>query len=621
MDKENRQLRRESFLSLMLRGLMVLGLIGLLAGIVLFLLPYAQSVAWVNHLAEDGQLESFSLRRYQILKAPVLAIFTLLAGLITWGLVNFSATKRLIKRFGAGLRLWLKDFTRGLQVLLFEIKASLTRRELLVFVLLLVLAFVLRIFLLRQPMDHDESYTAVVFAFQPLYKGLSDYHFPNNHVFHTFLVHLVYLIFGPREWAVRLPAFLAGISLAPLGYVLARRWFGKPTALLAGVMIVFMPDLIRYSVRARGYSLMAMFTLLVLLCAVSVKGKKNPAVWILLGLFGALGFYTLPIMAYPLVMVYVWLGLSWLVGDVDATYRRFEFPVYLLGSGILAALLGLSLYLPIFRNWGVSGVFANPYVEALTEATYIQDVTQRLSETWDVLNWGIVPGVGWMLGIGFILAVIFSRRMSGDKLPFPLVGMICIVILVAVQRPNIYTRTWHFLMPLLCMWMAMGLVGLLQWLFDLLPLKHSSAWIGGVVAFFAVLFAVDGVGYTAAQIPLSRAVSGEVEQATLYLKDHLLPGDIVVITAIDDAPMWFYFEKYGLGQGYFSRSQPFERAFVVVTRTDNQTIDFVIDDRGPDPVFFDFATTEQAAVFGGLDVYLIEANHAAILREYGESRE
>ncbi|PKO04579.1 MAG: hypothetical protein CVU41_16175 [Chloroflexi bacterium HGW-Chloroflexi-3] len=56
--------------------------------------------------------------------------------------------------------------------------------------------------------------------------GLSDYHFPNNHVFHTFLVHLTYKLFGPYEWAVRMPAFIASLLLAPFGFIFAKRWYG-----------------------------------------------------------------------------------------------------------------------------------------------------------------------------------------------------------------------------------------------------------------------------------------------------------------------------------------------------------------------------------------------------------
>src|SRR5450631_3222237 len=51
-----------------------------------------------------------------------------------------------------------------------------------------IFAVVLRIAHLRQPMRYDEAWTFVHYASQPLSVALSDYSFPNNHVFHSLLV-------------------------------------------------------------------------------------------------------------------------------------------------------------------------------------------------------------------------------------------------------------------------------------------------------------------------------------------------------------------------------------------------------------------------------------------------
>ena len=44
---------------------------------------------------------------------------------------------------------------------------------------------------------------------------------------------------------MRLPAFSAGVLfLAPLGFILAERWYGKQTAIFAGILIAMTPELI-----------------------------------------------------------------------------------------------------------------------------------------------------------------------------------------------------------------------------------------------------------------------------------------------------------------------------------------------------------------------------------------
>jgi 4-amino-4-deoxy-L-arabinose transferase-like glycosyltransferase len=579
--------------------------------------PYPQVAGWVNRLAADGTLESFTPVLFGKIRLSLLIFGFVFLGFDLFALYQFRHTKKIIltglKRFAVFLQAFMKDWKTGL----IDIRTSLDKKTILILVVLVTLALLMRIGLLWQPMEHDESYTSVVFAFEPLVNGLSDYHFPNNHVFHTFLVHLVYSIFGAKEWVVRLPAFLAGVSLAPLGYILARRWYGKQTALLAGLMIAVLPDLIGYSVRARGYSQLALFTLLIFICADITKTRKNRAVWFLLGICGALGFYTLPIMAYPLAMLYVWLAGSWLFNDFSRSYTRLHFAVYTIGSGLLAAGLGMALYLPIFRNWGVSSLFANPYVEAISKEFYGQTLLVRMQETWQVLNWGALPGIGFLLVMGLFLSIIFHKQLSSSSVSLPLVSIVVITLLVLVQRPNVYARTWHFYFPLLCIWAAAGMTKVVN------NRALSLPWLGKrkvsslVVVVVALLFFVNGLTYVVEKFPQAQKGEGTIEQATLYLKQNLQEDDIVVITAIDDAPMWFYFEKYGLGREYFSRSKPFSRAFVVVTTSDkNQTLDFVIADRGPDPVFFDRQTTQKVEMINDLDIYLIEANHDAIRQEY-----
>lgn len=53
-----------------------------------------------------------------------------------------------------------------------------------------VIGFAIRLRFLFQPMRYDEAFTYVRYASKPLYRGLSDYSFPNNHIFHTLLVHI-----------------------------------------------------------------------------------------------------------------------------------------------------------------------------------------------------------------------------------------------------------------------------------------------------------------------------------------------------------------------------------------------------------------------------------------------
>ena len=113
-------------------------------------------------------------------------------------------------------------------------------------------------------MSHDEAYTVVAFAVRPWAAVVGDYSLPNNYVFHTILVHLSLRMFGMQPWAVRLPVLLAGVLMLPAAYGLARRLFSRPAALMSTAVLAVLPRLVLLSTNARGYALVALFTLVML---------------------------------------------------------------------------------------------------------------------------------------------------------------------------------------------------------------------------------------------------------------------------------------------------------------------------------------------------------------------
>jgi hypothetical protein len=584
---------------------------------IIFLLPYDQTASYLNHLASDGQLESFTPTVYKVIQIPVLILTGLFSVASIYGFFRINQTKKFINYISFSFSNFIKDFLHGWKNLIADWRSFCDRKVILSLLAILVLSFLMRIFLIYRPMGHDEAYTAVIFAFEPLSKGLSDYHFPNNHVFHTFLVHLTYKLFGPVEWAIRMPAFIASVLLAPFGYILARRWYGERVALLSGVLIAVLPDTIHYAVNARGYSLLALFTLLTFILTLYARQHKNKAAWFLSAITGGLGFYTLPIMAYPLAIIYAWLGLSWLFKLYGQDYSRINFLFHIIGTGIFTAIIGLFLYIPIFLNWGFASLFANPYVSAMDQTLYSQTILSRFSESWEVLNQGAVPGFGYILIAGFILSIIFHWKISRDKIPISLLSLIIISFLLIIQRPNVFNRTWQFFYPLACIWVSVGWVALVEAILHFIRVKSSKVQVI-ITGLFALVFIINGLSYLQEHIPTSVEGYGTIERASVYIMDRLTPEDIVIITAVDDAPMWYYFEKYGFGRDYFLKEQPFKYAYVAVTWSDNQTLEQVILERGPDLGFFDMETKEKITTINSIDIYKIKANDAVINSVFGD---
>jgi 4-amino-4-deoxy-L-arabinose transferase-like glycosyltransferase len=102
---------------------------------------------------------------------------------------------------------------------------------------LIVLAAAIRLYDIDRPMNYDETYTYLTYASRPLAEALSNYSQPNNHLWHTALVHLSTALFGNAPWAIRLPAFLAGVVLAPATYLAARMLAVGRGALIAAALV------------------------------------------------------------------------------------------------------------------------------------------------------------------------------------------------------------------------------------------------------------------------------------------------------------------------------------------------------------------------------------------------
>ncbi len=469
---------------------------------------------------------------------------------------------------------------------------------------IMVLAVIYRLEHVYSPLHHDEAYTYVAFG-RSLFAALTDYHLPNNHVFHSILVCFSTRIFGIQPWAVRLPAFVAGVLLVPAVYWLARRLYDRWTALAAAFLVAWFPPLIAYANNARGYTLVALFTVLTLALGDQVRRRKNLFAWALISLFSALGLFTVPVMLFPFGVLFVWLFLEYWFGDVSvgpASYpSRMDFLSCWLAAGFGTAFLTILLYLPILVYTGPDKLFANGFVTPLAWPDLLETLSHRFAETW--AEWTFrVPWIFILLLIaGWALSLIFHRKISNTRIPLQLAALVWIVALLLIQRPNAWSKVWVFLQPLMLLWAAGGSFGLLQ----KIHLPGALSRLLMPVAFGLVLFA--GVWQAirlVPQLPELWAIKGAEEQAVLFVQGHLQEEDLIVVAPTVDAAVWYYSELHGIPDIYFdSRNSNFQRAIVLVDLAEGQTPASVIAARGPAPDLLEVNSASLLETFGDLQVF------------------
>jgi hypothetical protein len=465
---------------------------------------------------------------------------------------------------------------------------------------IMVLGVIYRLEHIYSALIHDEAYTYVAFS-RSLFTAISDYHLPNNHVFHSILVYFSTKIFGIQPWAVRLPAFTAGVLIIPAAYWLAKRLYDRWTALGAALLAAWFPALIAYSNNARGYTLVALFSLLILALGDYVRKEKNLFAWGLISLFSALGLYTVPVMLFPFGVLFVWLFLENMV-EAPAPYRtKGEFLWYWLAAGLGAAVLTLLFYTPIFIFSGPGMVFANGFVAPLPWGDLLETLSSRFAETWAEWTFRVPSVFLILLAAGWILSLLFHWRISKRRVPLQIAAFLWIAVLLFVQRPNAWSKVWVFFQPLMLIWSAAGILGILA----AVRLKFLRGLpLAAFVVTLALLGGIRQAVQLVPQLPGLWAIRGNDEKAVLFVQSRLQEGDLIIVAPPQDAPIWYYSELHGIPDASFDiHSSTFQRALVLVDLANGQTPASVVADRGPESVALDVGSAHLLDAFGKMQVF------------------
>jgi hypothetical protein len=564
-----------------------------LALILAAFLPFGKLKSLADALMPDGNFKS--LKESNVLVFKILMEVT---GLVLLALAFGIGTGRL-RKTGIWFSRYFSDsagFFKTLKPARFDLFA------LVVLLLILAAAIVFRLVRIYDGMSHDESYTFIVFSSTSWFNIVTNYQLPNNHVLNSLLIYFSTHIFGIQPWAVRLPALFAGMLLIPATYGFAKTVYDKYTALVSALLVAILPGAILYATTARGYSLVALFTILTLWLADFLRRTKNLFAWSLLVLFSALGFYSVPVFLFPFGMVFAWLFFENLVTDPGEYGSRINFLKHWLLAGLGSAVLVLILYTPIFIYTGADKVFANPFVAPQGWLGYIPSIPGHLLSVWQEWTSGFSPLWAVVLALGFLLGLVFYRHLSRHRFPLQIAAFIWIATLMLVQRPAGVTKIWVFLQAPFLIWCAAGWMGLLK---DLHLRFARNVSIAAILTGVAVLIAAAGAIRVVPDIPQRWAVKGFVENTVLSIKDKIEPQDLIIVDAPYDAPIWYYSRLYGLADSRFDKRLPFDRLFVIVSQADNQTVSSVLQDRGPQAASVDPGAARLIINFQKLDTYLL----------------
>jgi len=380
-------------------------------------------------------------------------------------------------------------------------------------------AFVVRVAALKAPMRYDESFTFLYYVSRGFTFIVTDYFRPNNHIFHSLLVWWSTLLLGIKPWAIRLPAFVAGLLSVIVTYWAGKTLFNKSTAFVASIIIAFSTTMITYSANARGYSIVCLFTVLLIICANWIRTNK-PKSWVLFVLLGIFGLYTIPIMIYPLGSILMWIFLE----------KRMEAAKPLLLAIFSIITITFILYMPIFLTSGILY-----FIKIAGHKTWAAAGWSQLCiEIWKqwTINYPIWLQV--LTFFGFVTGLILYKSSFKIPLVFPCL-LFCVPVLI-IQQNLPPARTWLPFLPIFAITTANGITRLSSFLF-----KKGS----GVIVVFLAFIYISVAPLTVKSLKDPYLYDSEVlNEAAIFLKNELTNDDKLLLNNLIDLVVTYYLLLY-----------------------------------------------------------------------------
>ncbi len=577
------------------------------------LCPYTRMRAAADSFAADGSMERMTPSFALILRCVAGGFGALFIGILIWYRLSpascgafFTSLVRLPGRLIRDFVPFWEDFGRAWQ---------LSKGGAAVLCVITLAGIVVRAMQLSAPLMHDEAYSMAIWGRGSLLFAVSDYHLPNNHVFHSVLVNLIYHHLGKSSAWLRMPVFLSGCILIPAIFMLGKAFYNERVGLTAAGFTAFAPFLIFYSYNARGYEMLTMLSVVTVTLVLYLKRHNNIFGWFLLILLSGLNFFTLPIALYPFGGICVWLLLNVIFHDPARTaYTRGRLFKYLITMGLCVSALSILLYVPLLHYSGVESFFGNQYIGGVDAGAFGSTMRSRLIDNVHAFCDTLPIFVCVILGIGFIVSPFVFKRTSSERISFGAALLLWMALVIPVQKPNLWPRTLLFLHPFVILWASSGLSALL----GLIPDRR----IASAAAALLIVCAAGSQFKTAVK---NCGVIGEDEQAVQILLER--EGENVdnvhfVTAAEDNAPIWMYADYYGIDKGIFDKTRTFNTIYAFVNpNTDSYnaplTLDDLLDRFGPGNNFIDMPTEEILMETPDGILYRYEGRESAIVKGYG----
>ncbi len=386
---------------------------------------------------------------------------------------------------------------------------------------------------------YDEAWTYFMFTKNGIWRSISYYPAPNNHIFHSLLTTFTTQLPLPLILGLRLPALTASLLASILFFYVSTKFFNIKTSLILLTLFVFWYPVSAYAFAARGYSLilLAFIICFYALLQIIYSEPKYFYRYLLLFSFGTIiGFYTIPSFLYPYAV-----SASLIFIFLLREKRDKHLFIFILTS-ILTGGIILGLYTPVFMVSGFKALVSNNGVKVLPLLEVLKRMPKHFKWTSKFLFY--VPLTVFLI---FILTVsLFLLLYKKDKrVLIPLAFLLSPPFILFIHKVIPFERTWIYLIV-----PFFFLIGLLIDKFtEKLKFTHTII----ITSFFAIPLMI----YARKSIYNAAGFSRIAKQVTDFLIKQKAKNVYVHHRVIDTYLIYYFIEKKADTKVHY-RMQPFD---------------------------------------------------------------
>jgi Dolichyl-phosphate-mannose-protein mannosyltransferase len=302
-------------------------------------------------------------------------------------------------------------------------------------------------------LTYDELFTATYYTGAvPLWKAAVHVITFTNHIAYSLLAALSVRILGPTEFAMRFPAAILGALAVFAVWRYARRWAGPAVALAAAFVLATLPFHTHWSRMARGYTGMALMTVLAVhgFSTVIRTGSKRGAIEHAIALVLAVYFHLYAVFVFVVqygLFTVLALMAAWRPAAAPLSRRGFQLLwLSFLGAGLVIVLL----YGPVANGFlDALPLFAEP--GSIRPGLFVH-VFSAFSSAGSA---GVRFGIAALVAGG---AAYLWRRSPLDTIQLTALIVVPIALVVVVLRPQVeLERYFGYWSPAFALFVAAGI--------------------------------------------------------------------------------------------------------------------------------------------------------------------